>query len=248
MSPNMKLGQSIGNLIHDADSKGDAAFHSSLMNELSANDEALVNPKVTEVVAQANSLAAHASVPTDSVCVRKWANTCPDGWAALSSGACLAPSGYENTGGCKCVQSFASASVMDKYKFASTCNAPWPCEDACGEGHDYTGCPTGWTDMGGGSCQTTNAKCMSAYNFGDMAVSEKQELAIACNMEWPCKISCAQDYSQPCPKGWTTSGGMCMAPATYAGDCSYGIDTSGMTADQKKSFAAKCAVEFPCLA
>jgi len=244
------LGQSIGNLIRDADNRADSNFHNSMLDELSANEEGLVNPKVSEVVAQANSLAAHALVPTDNVCGRKWTAQCPDGWSPLSTSACLAPLGYENTGGCKGVQSFKSASAMDKYKFASTCNAPWPCEDACGEGHAYAGCPAGWTDMGDGFCETTaaNAKCMTSYKFADMSIGQKQELAIACGIEWACKTTCAQDYSKTCPEGWTTVAGLCMAPTTYAGDCSYGIDTSGMTESQKKSFAEKCSVTFPCLA
>merc|ERR1712032_688860 len=171
----------------------------SMMSDLGATDEGLVNPKVSEIVAQANSLAAHATMPGDSVCARKWSSECPDGWTALPNSACLAPAGYENTGGCKGVQSFKVASPLDKYKFASDCNAPWPCETAA------------------------------------------------------IKTACEQDYSRACPEGWTSLSGLCMAPATYAGhfegdDCSFGIDTTGMTVAEKKSFAAKCSVQFPCLA
>merc|ERR1712183_103696 len=94
VSPNKKLGQSIGNLIRDADNRADSTFHSSMLDELSANEEGLVNPKVSEIVAEANSLAAHASVPTDNVCGRKWTTQCPDGWSPLST-SCLSPPGYE---------------------------------------------------------------------------------------------------------------------------------------------------------
>merc|ERR1719291_819061 len=41
--------------------------------------------------------------------------------------------------------------------------------------------------------------------------------------------------------------GICMAPATYAGVCSFSINTTDMSGGQKRDFARKCLVQFPCL-
>merc|ERR1712176_1689169 len=41
--------------------------------------------------------------------------------------------------------------------------------------------------------------------------------------------------------------GLCMAPSTYAGICSYSVNTSAMVWEQKRSYAQKCGANFPCL-
>merc|ERR1711915_321036 len=41
--------------------------------------------------------------------------------------------------------------------------------------------------------------------------------------------------------------GVCVAPLTYEGDCSNRINTTSMDYKQKRAFAEKCAVAFPCV-
>merc|ERR1712190_345239 len=60
-------------------------------------------------------------------------------------------------------------------------------------------------------------------------------------------VACDQDFSLTCPKGWSEIGGLCVAPATYAGDCSFSVNTTGMSDVQKSALGFKCGVEFPCM-
>merc|ERR1711937_485067 len=135
----------------------------------------------------------------------------------------------------------------EKSKFAIDCKAPWPYEDECPAGHDYSHpCPSSWVEIGDGFCAAhadAHAKCASVYKFDDMTIDAKQDLATACGFSWPCKVACDQDYSSACPEGWTEiTANLCMAPADYPGDCEYSVNTAGMTAAQKKAMAEKCAL------
>lgn len=61
---------------------------------------------------------------------------------------------------------------------------------------------------------------------------------------------CPQDYTKQCPEEWievVKNPGLCMAPASYAGVCSFSINTTDMSGVQKRDFAQKCSVQFPCL-
>merc|ERR1712216_1112780 len=83
-----------------------------------------------------------------------------------------------------------------------------------------------------------------------MGTDTKQELAQTCGFNWKCKDECEQDWSKTCPEDWheiPLNPGLCMAPSTYAGICSFSVSTSKMTAAQKAAFAAKCAANFQCL-
>merc|ERR1712083_1189376 len=155
-------------------------------------------------------------------------------------------------GPCAAAQMLAHATLGEKYKFASACSAPWPCASgSCANGKDYDVCPEGWSSVEAGFCQITSgatSKCGDLYKFDDMPIADKQELALACGLTWPCKTACAEDYSQACPKGWSSIAGLCVAPATYAGDCGFSINTSGMSSAQKSEFGEKCGVQFPCVA
>lgn len=226
------------------------AFQMAVIEKVESGQPAtLVNPAVSEVIAQANAAAQHKQMdPAPDACVRNWAVSCPDGWSASGS-TCSAPAGYG--GACQRFQSFAESTDLGKSKFAADCKAPWPCQDECDAGRDYAQlCPSSWKEIGDGFCSApaeAGAKCATMYKFDDMTVDAKQDLAITCSFSWPCKVSCDQDYSSACPEGWTeTMANLCMAPADYAGECEYSIDTAQMTASQKLAFANKCAVVFPC--
>ena len=84
----------------------------------------------------------------------------------------------------------ATTGVAAKASFADSCDAPWPCKggsDACPQGHDFGGCPKGWSQGRFGFCETSGeGPCGSAFHFADMPVSEKLDLAKACGFGWPC--------------------------------------------------------------
>jgi len=257
---NKKLGQTLAVSITESLKKLKAleneeqgeelSFHRSMMQTLMSKQEVLASPEVAKVVAQASRLAEHQSVPKrDAICARDWSQPCPDGWEFVGSSACSAPTSYR--GGCGILQNFGATNAQTKLNFASTCNAPWPCSgsDECPQGRDYESCPVGWELVGGGFCKQSSAdrpKCASLFNFGDMEILEKQGLAKDCELQWACRSSCKRDYSAACPEGWQKKLNLCVAPATYAGDCSHSVDTTYMNDAQKKTFASNCVVKFPC--
>lgn len=167
---------------------------------------------------------------------------------------CIAPASYG--GACKKMQSFSGTNIAEKQQLAEDCQSPWPCNDDCSEGRDYSDlCPQGWseTDLDG-FCEgppSLATKCATSFNFAEMSTKTRQELARTCGFNWKCQDVCRQDWSKSCPEEWTEvpmNPGFCMAPPTYSGICSFSVNTSRMSSDQKASYARKCAVKFPCLA
>jgi CPW-WPC domain-containing protein len=228
---------------------GATTFQRHSAETLLAEQTVLTNTEVADAVYRANSLAEKQTMAADALCKRDWTRPCPDGWDQVSASTCLAPQWYQ--GGCAKKQGIVPASSQSKAAFALECKAPWPCLEpaSCSEGHDYEACPVGWTEAGDGSCAAANlsaSRCSKMYKFAGMSVDEKQELAVACNLTWRCKVSCQRDFSAACPEGWEIVVGLCMAPPTYAGDCSYSVNTTLMDETQKKSFAQSCALQFPC--
>lgn len=254
------LGEQLGGKLLAADDEvaadasqngGKSTFQRSYADTLTSKETVLVNPAVSKVLQQANGLA-QSLVEKDGLCERRWASECPDGWTLTGDGQCAAPTSYG--GSCKKVQSFNALSAAARQRTAEECKAPWPCEDACSGGHDYSElCPEGWHDDGTGFCEAPagfDTKCATSYDFAEMDLRMRQELAQTCGFQWKCQGSCQQDFSKACPDEWQEvpmNPGMCMAPATYTGICSFSVNTTGMTADQKAAFARKCAVKFPCL-
>lgn len=228
----------------------DARFLPSMMEALLSKQEVLGSSEVAKVVSQANSLAEHQPLPVeDPVCSRDWSRPCPDGWEIIGESACSASKSY--TGGCGRIQKLGEAPVQTKVEFASRCKAPWPCHggEDCPSGRDYEHCPIGWDAVGSGFCKrgsSDSSKCASLFNIEDMDIADKQWLANDCKVKWACKASCEQNFGAVCPEDWNNIANLCVAPATYAGDCGYSLNTTGMSAAQKQSFAAKCVVRFPC--
>lgn len=193
--------------------------------------------------------------PTDvrgGFCEHDWEAPCPDGWEAIGD-ACAARGAYH--GACGRLQNgLGTSSVKDKLDFANVCRAPWPCAGGCRVGRDYSVCPTGWFDVGGGFCErshalSTDGRCGSIYNFDELSISVKQSMGATCGLAWPCLAECVKDYSAPCPDGWVEAAlgsNYCQAPADYMGDCGYSVNTTEMTAAQKHDFAIRCEVAFPC--
>merc|ERR1712226_334664 len=78
---------------------------------------------------------------------------------------------------------------------------------------------------------------------------QMQILAATCNVSWPCRVLCEEDYGRACPAGWNeipAASGVCVAPLTYSGGCAFTVSTSGMSEHQKRKFAAECFVTYPC--
>ena len=140
--------------------------------------------KVADAAAAIQNGRAQANL---FACEADFGAACPDGWSQ-SGAACVAPSVY--VGPCERRREFASGDVAGKASFADSCDAPWPCKggsDACSQGHDFGGCPKGWSQGRFGFCETSGeGPCGSAFHFADMPVSEKLDLAKACGFAWPC--------------------------------------------------------------
>lgn len=251
------LGAEIGTQVRGAEDEiaadmnrnaGKSEFQDAYVKSLTASESVIVNPEVSKVLRKSNMLAGNLD-EKDVVCERRWAASCPDGWSTNAAGTCIAPASYKGP----CARADDFQSVAAKRHFAEKCHAPWPCEDECPSGRDYSAtCPQSWEDNGGGFCSAPagfQTKCATLYDFAEMEVNAKQELATTCGFTWPCKIECAQDYTKSCPEDWTEvpmSPGLCVAPTTYAGICSYSVNTSAMTLGQKQAFARKCGAQFPC--
>lgn len=260
VSGGKEAGENLGGQVLAADDEvaadasqngGKSTFQSSYAEALTSKEMVLVNPGVSKVLQQANGMAQNL-VEKDALCERRWTAECPDGWALTGDGQCAAPSSYG--GSCKKVLSFSGMPAAQKQQMAEECKAPWPCEDSCSGGHDYSAlCPQGWSSDGSGFCEAPagfETKCARSYDFAEMDSRTRQELAVTCGFQWPCQGSCQQDFSKPCPEDWQEvpmNPSMCMAPATYSGICSFSVNTADMTAQQKADFARKCATRFPCL-
>jgi len=225
---NEEAGEAVGQLILEADRASKAevgrdgpsapgAYYGALAKTLRDGEEALVNPHVSEVVERANSLAERKGA-TDFLCPRKWAELCPEGWAALAARTCVAPPSYQ--GPCKRTQILAGAAVWEKRFIADNCKAPWPCAgwaDGCTDGRNYDECPAGWADAGAGLCKASSSnatslpRCPAVLKLGDLQIADKQELAVACGLRWPCRRRCWQDFRLGCPAvAWegTCEGGL----------------------------------------
>lgn len=243
----------IKSLIHDAAlaAAANAGKQAGLMQKAFAN-EVLQAHHEELGLADRDGAATREATPSDgdNLCARDLIQPCPAGWRLVGDKQCEAPQAYQ--GPCKHLQSFASTSSEEKLAFSTACKAPWPCRDECQYGRDYDQvCPDGWSYLGNGFCQTTqaNATCSTLYNFHELSPPQKQDIALACGISWPCKTQCPQDYQQPCPDGWheiAASSGYCLAPSSYAGECDYAVNTAKMSMAQKSEFARKCAVNFPC--
>ena len=222
-----------------------SAFGESIAAGLLSQESVLVNPEVSRVVADGNSLAAAKMVDDEDTCERNLEAPCPNGWLQVGSAHCAAPVSY--AGGCPRMQSFHGRSLTARIRFANDCDAQWPCATDCAAGLDFDHCPEGWNDDGDGYCSSPGAsKCLPSYRFGAMSISQKEELASVCGFEWPCRGSCNENFDAPCPEGWTSIGDECVGPRTYAGDCDFSFTTKGMTNAQKQAFADSCGVRFPC--
>lgn len=248
-----QLGESLVQYIEgvkaDSSGQGWSDLYSSVAGDISHYSKVLVNSKMSDVVNAANRLAGDSV--DEGLCARRWSSPCPDGWILVAPGVCQAPLSY--TGPCGTMHKLDGLTPTAKANFGTRCEAPWPCLDECVSGHDYTAlCPVGWSTVGKGFCQFTNissARCGSFFKFDTMPFSRKQVFGKVCGSPWACQVACQQNYSATCPVGWSEVEplmGQCMAPTTYTGPCTMGVNLTMMTPGQKQDFASRCWVTFPC--
>jgi len=239
------LGQDVGVLVSRI-----AAQPESFEVTRNLGQPALVNPQVAAAAARATQKAAERRLlpAADVVCERDLAARCPETWV-LHGAKCVAPQSYAGPCAANAVADWTPA---EKQNFAAQCDVAWPCAGACK--HNFDVCPEGWESSADGSiCQRQSSKqgnCsdVDAFVLGMLSTPRKQELMVACGLDWPC----AAEHTRPCmgdeicPDGWQRAAGVCVADPAYTGDCEFEVNTSGWGAKQRAAFAMKCDVSWPC--
>ena len=112
-------------------------------------------------------------------------------------------------------------------------------------------CPLGWVHgTNGGMCgapASYEGPCGSSLDFRGLAAHEKMALGHSCGVAFACGGTCAPDYDEACPDGWSIGeAGVCLAPAEYAGPCVGLKDFSQYVWADKLAFESECAVRWPC--
>merc|ERR1712050_247755 len=132
----------------------------------------------------------------------------------------------------------------------------------CSEKDYSEPCPLGWVELADGICSAPldyKGDCSKQQGFMGGSAVEKEEVELMCGVCWPCKddAACVRDWSRPCPFGYapsviryddfaTAAGTSCEADLTYDGQCEAQI--SFQSDEDKRSFAQRCKVAWPCKA
>jgi len=195
-----------------------------------------------------------AEVQTSTFCKAIDFSGCPRGWERYGKWSCAAPASY--SGPCmKDYEGLAKVDANRKRQLENMCNIEWPCEEQC-ERDWSLACPEFWAETASGYCvappQYRFEGCAKMISVGSSA-TERQNIAAACHVTWPCISRCGEDYAQVCPTGWLqNSDSSCQAPTkmprAYAGPCQPAVTFANVSMEDvvetKKTFAAKCGVEF----
>merc|ERR1711924_306310 len=91
----------------------------------------------------------------------------------------------------------------------------------------------------GGFCGITD------FHRSGLTSSELDELTLNCRAQWPCQAQCHRDVIG-CPEAWENIDGLCLAPASYAGECSPAMHFHSESAVEKLRWAARCDAVWPC--
>ena len=108
------------------------------------------------------------------------------------------------------------------------------------------GCPFGWLAGPSGECSPPAAydgSC-AATDFSSYSSSQKEEFALRCRVEWPCR-ACRTNFAG-CPVGWQSVGKLCVAPETYDGMCSPVMEFGSFSGVDLARWAATCSARWPC--
>jgi len=143
------------------------------------------------------------------------------------------------------------ASVTAKREFAEACKANWPCAEECVQNYDAAACPIGWISREDGLCDAPlkyDGPC-EAQEYVPGESEFKHQFGLDCKSRWPCKRDCTEHFGLPCPRDWYLVDGVCTrlrneGKAAYNGPCLPFADLQNFSMDEKRSFAAKCDVDF----
>jgi CPW-WPC domain-containing protein len=149
-----------------------------------------------------------------------------------------------------------------KLEAENECSFCWPCSEALNissSGDSGTcrrlcnlPCPWGYSQQASDNdahrCVKDvdgSASCEAEVSFATL--TEKKEFATRCSTSWPCEEECDNE-GFVCPVGWNHIGeGECKAPPGYRSlGCPKSVRFHGWNATMKATFAAQCAVRFPC--
>jgi CPW-WPC domain-containing protein len=117
---------------------------------------------------------------------------------------------------------------------------------------DFSKCPNGWQQRGS-MCYPGIAKrgpCASRIDLGVMSADQKLAYEHFCKASFPRVLNgeCDADFEETCPSQWQeVAQDLCEAPDTYNGGCRRLLNTSGMTATDKRGFAVQCGTSWPCV-
>ncbi|XP_026190893.1 uncharacterized protein LOC113146776 [Cyclospora cayetanensis] len=192
------------------------------------------------------------SWPCLKKCTRDFDAPCPEDWTEAGGGFCQAPFSY--AGRCARKTNFAVMSVYvnaprdvqrltaqsnfsrlvcssEKQRWSTACTAFWPCAAPCRR--DFSAaCPQSWT-LSGDICEAPEAysgPCSKQQAVG-ASPELKKRFEEKCQVLFPCKTSCAEEYAGPCTGGLTA------------------MDTTAKGAEAEASMAETedtCGVSFSC--
>lgn len=193
-----------------------------------------------------------AKATNGSLCTAKDYSGCPRGWERFGKWSCAAPVSYVGP----CMKDYEGLAKLDegsKQRLEGRCNIEWPCEVQC-ERDWSVACPEFWVETVSGYCiappQYRFEGCAKMLPAG-ASITERQSIAAVCHVKWPCTSRCEKDYAQACPTGWLQNiDASCQVAKRRerVGPCEPVVifANSSMTnaVEGKKTFAAKCGVEF----
>ncbi|SCP03629.1 CPW-WPC family protein, putative [Plasmodium malariae] len=135
-------------------------------------------------------------------------------------------------------------------KAADNLNLPNPNEEVCEINYAEL-CPEGWSNFGDGeSCLSPinyTGGCDKKVSFKNYTAINKYVFSIKCSISWPCINKCTQNYSEECPENWILiNKNICKAPKNYKGKCIKEKMFSKFSESEKKIWAEKCDVNWPC--
>ncbi|SBT81026.1 CPW-WPC family protein, putative [Plasmodium malariae] len=135
-------------------------------------------------------------------------------------------------------------------KAADNLNLPNPNEEVCEINYAEL-CPEGWSNFGDGeSCLSPinyTGGCDKKVSFKNYTAINKYVFSIKCSTSWPCINKCTQNYSEECPENWILiNKNICKAPKNYKGKCIKEKMFSKFSESEKKIWAEKCDVNWPC--
>ena len=237
---------------------------SPLGDRVSAAVSAKVSPAGPAIVAEAVGVALSRVLSEEGLganeflCDRDYSEPCPEGWVDRGDGgSCFPPVGYAGP----CVElNLRGLPPLDKAKAAASCLAGFSCQGGCAQDFGEL-CPDGWLASGSGSCTAPASyagPCVAVADFNRVGVAGKAAFSQACGVRWACGRAsaapavpsggCEMDFAAACPSGWASGGGVCSAPAGYAGPCSVSWAAGAWSDVEKRVVASRCGVQWPCVA